>query len=101
MENQKPDKYEIIPHQHFRDLTREQKVQHILDYYLLHIIGAAALLILIVVVVVYFAFQYRRTQLYTMCVDISTEQAEVLKQEEETRAQVLRVFEELGYGIEL
>ena len=29
------------------------------------------------------------------------ELAEVLKQEEETRAQVLRVFEELGYGIEL
>ncbi|MBO4854457.1 MAG: hypothetical protein J5482_04910 [Oscillospiraceae bacterium] len=78
MDNQKPDKYEIIPHQHFRDLSREQKIQHVLDYYLLHIIGAAVLLIAIVSVVIYFTFQYRRTQLYAMCVDVSTEQTQQL-----------------------
>ena len=33
--------------------------------------------------------------------ELQGELAELLKQEEETRAQVLKVFEELGYGIEL
>lgn len=33
--------------------------------------------------------------------ELQGELSDVLKQEEETRAQVLRVFEELGYGIEL
>lgn len=33
--------------------------------------------------------------------ELQCELADALKQEEETRAQVLRVFEELGYGIEL
>lgn len=33
--------------------------------------------------------------------ELQGELADVLKQEEETRAQVLKVFEELGYGIEL
>ncbi len=71
----RPDRYERIPHTNFRDLDRKGKIQFILDYYLLHIIGVGVALTVLITAVVYYGFTRKTPMLYLLATDVTLEEA--------------------------
>ncbi|MBQ7485602.1 MAG: hypothetical protein IJT78_03130 [Oscillospiraceae bacterium] len=70
----RPDRYERIPHTNFRDLDRKGKIQFILDYYLLHIIGVGVALTVLISAVVYYGFTRKTPMLYLLATDVTLEE---------------------------